>query len=347
MKLLYFSTHSILEFDEVKLFTELGHEVFSMGAFQNSNLGDSMRGPIPGLYDNPELRELSHQCTKEDIHPKLVEWMDVCIMMHNPPGVKHAQPWLANNWKKMKGKPVVWRSIGQSTRQIEEGIKEFRSKGLKIVRYSPKEESIPEYQGGDAMIRFYKDPNEYTGYLGTTERIVNVSQALFGGREVKSRGDHMSLQLFNKVVTGLPWKVFGPDNENAGENNGGLLSHEDMKQMLRLNRVYFYTGTRPASYTLALIEAMMTGIPIVSVGNAAGNDVYRDQKTFEVPEILGENGVAGYWSDSPTELHDYCDFLLKNPKKALEVGTAGRVRAIELFGKANIAIAWRDFLASL
>jgi hypothetical protein len=39
-----------------------------------------------------------------------------------------------------------------------------------------------------------------------------------------------------------------------------------MRATLRRARAYLYTGTQPASYTLGLIEAMMTGVPVVSIG---------------------------------------------------------------------------------
>lgn len=58
--------------------------------------------------------------------------------------------------------------------------------------------------------------------------------------------------------------MFGPGNEGAPES-GGMLSYEQMKQKMRENRAFFYTGTRITSYTLGFIEAFMTGIPIVSV----------------------------------------------------------------------------------
>jgi hypothetical protein len=38
MRLLYLSAHSVLEFDEVSLFRELGHYVFSPGAYVNPRI---------------------------------------------------------------------------------------------------------------------------------------------------------------------------------------------------------------------------------------------------------------------------------------------------------------------
>lgn len=349
-KILYLSCHETLENTEVKMFTELGYEVFSMGVYQTNNKGGKLRGEIPGLYDNEHLRAVALQGSKENLPEELIDWMDVCISMHNASQLgNHPQPWIAGNWEKFKksGKPVVWRSIGQSTGDVEKSLEPFRKDGLKIVRYSPREDSIGHYQGSDALIRFACDPTEFDGYTGDTPRLVNISQALFGGDGVRSRGDHMNLKEFEQVVQGFDWKVFGPNNQNAKANDGGMLSFEDMKTMLRFNRVFLYFGTRPASYSLAFMEALMTGIPIVSIGPALGNSVYTKQKTFEAHEIIGENGIAGFWSDSVEDLRKYCKMLLEDHELAIKVGQQGRLRAIQFFGKDLIGRQWQEFLTTL
>lgn len=347
MNILYYSAHEILEYDEVKLFTEMGHNVFSLGVYQNSNVG-ILRGPIPNLYDNPHLRGVALQCSKENTHQELIDWADIVFLMHNARTniEDHPQPWLKGNWEKFKKskKPIIWRGIGQSNGQIEKSLLPFRKEGLKIVRHSPADSTIPSYAGSDAMIRFYKDPEEYKDYNGQNPRIVNLSQSLFGNDTVKSRGDHMGIEFFKQVVDGFDWKVFGPDNENALEHDGGTLSFEDLKQMLRFNRVFFYTGTRPANYTLGFVEAMMTGIPVVSIGPEHGNEIYTDQKTFEAHELLGD---TGYWSDSFTQLRKYIADILSNQLLALELGAKGRARAIELFGKETIRKEWETFFVTL
>src|SRR3990167_4843636 len=326
----------------------MGYKVFSLGGvYQNENLGDNLRGSIPNFVPDPELGIIPQ--TKDNVHPDLVNWADIIIVTHNHPAKEHPQPWIANNWKLFKEskKPIIWRSIGQSNELVEESLKKFRKEGLKIVRYSPKEETIPSYQGSDALIRFYASPVEYDGYIGNIARLVNISQALFGGPNQNSRGDHMNLKEFKQIVEGSNWKVFGKDNENAGEHNGGVLSYEDLKSMLRFNRAYVYVGTRPAYYTLGFIEAWMTGIPIISIGNYFGNSIYTNQKTFEVPDLIGENGVAGFYSDSINDLRDYCKQLLEDQELAKKIGQAGRIKAIEYFGKDIIEQAWKDFFKIL
>lgn len=348
MNVLYYSAHEILEYDEIKLFTEMGHNVFSLGAYQTSNKGTGMRGEIPNLYDNPHLRGVAMQCSKENTHQELIDWADIILLMHNARvNVEDApQPWLSGNWEKFKKskKPIIWRGIGQSSQQIEEALQPFKKEGLKIVRHSPKDDTIPGYAGMDAMIRFYKDPEEYFGYNGQNPRVINLSQALFGSDAVKSRGDHMCLDFFKDVVDEFDWKVFGPDNEKAGDHNGGALAFEDLKQMFRFNRVFFYVGTRPANYTLAPIEAMMSGMPIACIGPEHGNEVYTNQKTFEMHELVGD---GGFWSDSGTELRRRIAELLNNKDLALEMGARARARAIELFGKDKIRKDWEAFFKTL
>lgn len=324
----------------------MGHKVFSLGGlYQESNTGNELRGPIPSfeiqkITDNPQ--------TKDNVGPDLIEWMDIAIVTHNAPSKEHLQPWIANNWKLFKEskKPIIWRTIGQSNVAVEESVTPFRNDGLKIVRYSPTEKNIPSFCGEDAMIRFYIDSEEYKGYVGNVPRVVNVSQGMFGSDTQEPRGKYMAKDIFDKVVEGLDWKIFGPGNDYAGEHNGGILSPQDLKSMLRLNRVFFYTGTRPAVYTLGFMEAFMTGIPVVSIGPDTGNAIF-NQKTFEVPDLIGANGEAGFWSDNPEELKNFIKILLDNQHLAQEMGAKGREKAIELFGKEKIKLDWDNFFKTL
>jgi len=333
MKILYLSCHSILEYDEVKLLTELGHDVFSMGSYINpESPHDKKRPPIQGKYDD-HLIELSHQYTKDNLHPELIEPFDVIIVIHIP-------QWITNNWEKMKHKKVIWRTIGQSHSGIENTLAKPREEGLKIVRYSPEEKTIPGYIGEDAMIRFYKDKNEFANWNGKTQQVITVSQSM------KARNIFCGFDIFQKATEGLPRKLYGPCNEDTGIE-GGLLSYEDLKANYRDSRVYFYTGTYPASYTLNFIEALMTGIPIVAIGAKLANiRAYPGLETYEIHKII-KHSENGFCSDSPDELRQNIEFLLVNPEEAKRIGEAGRKTAIELFEKETIKEQWKDFLDGL
>lgn len=336
--ILYLSTHEILEADEISLFTEQGHNVFSMGAYQNSNRGGTLRGEVKNLYQNEELKHIGLECSKENIRHELIDWADYIIVMHNPPieGSPYAQTWIVNNWPMFKYKKVVWRSIGQSISRIEKELSLYRDQGLKIIRYSPRERTIPFYAGEDAIIRFYKDPEEYKGWTGENKVLINFSQSM------KQRADDCGYKQFMQVSQGFNTKVYGPGNESFGDMWGGCVSHDEQKKVLRESRVYFYFGTAPASYTLALMEAMMTGIPVVAAGPKFSENRYPDQKTNEIEDII-KNGENGFVSNDVGELRKDVALLIKDDELAKRIGEAGRKTAINLWDKSKISQEWKQF----
>ena len=78
------------------------------------------------------------------------------------------------------------------------------------------------------------------------------------------RPEFCGLQFWLDATKGLPAKPAGPGSERL-PGGIGALGYDEMRQYLRSIRAYLYTGTQPASYTLGLIEAMMTGVPVVSI----------------------------------------------------------------------------------
>ena len=68
-KILYLSCHEVLEYDEVSLLLELGHEVFSPGAYvEPANPGGkTMRPSIPGVEIDPDLRAQYELISKAQI----------------------------------------------------------------------------------------------------------------------------------------------------------------------------------------------------------------------------------------------------------------------------------------
>jgi len=272
MRILYLSCHSINEYEDILLFTELGHEVISQGAYRDPrNPSDKSRPPIPEAYYNEELARLAPAKWGSLIPRKLIDWCDVVYIL----GIER---WLPPNWERFKHKHVVWRSIGQSTEHTERVLARYRREGLKIVRYSPYERTIPGYVGGDALIRFYKDPDEYKDWNGRVRQVITVAQSM------KKRDQFLKFHVFEKVTRGFPRRLYGHANDDVGDLWGGSLSYEGLKRVYRDNRVFLYTCTYPAPYTMAFMEAWMTGLPVVAIGPAlAGFNI-------EVPHLI-ENGV--------------------------------------------------------
>ena len=349
------SSHSVLEYDLLTLFTEidstlsenekLNLEIFSLGAYANPTLdADFLRSVIPHGKFYPELYQVYMQCDKDNIHDELLDWSNVVFFMHNSavPGDKYFQPWVVKNWKKIRerNKKIIWYSIGQSTQSIEKELKPYRDKGMNIVRYSPLEEKLPEFAGQDAMIRFYKDPDEFKGWVGDRLQIITVAQSF------KKRGDHLGYSLFDRVTANFQRKVFGTENEDLGDINGGRVSYQHLKNELKENRVFFYFGTIPAPYTLSFIEALCTGIPVVAAGpKLREHNAYR-WPNYEIPDII-TNGTNGFWSDNYDELTGFIDLLMKDKERAKAIGDAGRATAIKLFDKKMIMRQWADFLRKI
>lgn len=332
MKIHYLSCHEILEYDEVRLLTDLGHDVFSNGAYLDPEGHITLKRPgIPKLIAWPKLAEIAANTPKTALTAELIDPFDVLIVMHTPEQI-------ISNWDRIKHKRVIWRTIGQSTQSIEKKLERMRSEGLQIVRYSPKERNIPGYIGEDALIRFYKDPGEFCGWVGDSDEVVNFTQSL------KGRGQHVHYEEIMGSIAGFNSKVYGTDNDNLGAWNGGLVSFTKMLEVLKHARVFVYGGTWPASYTLSIIEAMMLGIPVVTIDRTLAQNVsYNDFEYFEADEIV-EHGVSGFVGHSVQEMRGYIERLVNDYSLAQEISKTGRKRAIELFGRDQISDQWRKFL---
>ena len=337
-KILYLSCHSILEFNEVKMLHELGHEVFPAGAYISPNQPhDNKRPPISGMTIRPDWLEQYNRLGQEGVDSRdcltkeFVDNFSIVIVMHLP-------RWIVKNWDAIKGGRVIWRTIGQSVASVEKLMAGYvHAGGLEIVRYSPQEINIPNFAGQDALIRFYKDPEEYNSWNGKNDRIITFAQ------NTKDRDTACNYTLFESATRGFSRHLFGPGNEGQ-DWTSGTVPYEQLKQELRNNRVYFYTGTHPASYTLNFIEAWMSGIPIIAIGSQHGNARHlKNHNLYEIPNLI-ENGVTGLVSDNIQELRAGCKQLLGNAELAATVGAAGRAEAIKHFGKDMIYAAWKEYL---
>lgn len=335
-------SHAVESYDQLKLYTEMGYEAVDIGGYIDPrNPHVPIRPPIPNAPFVPEIKTAidaldtrdNLRAAQEYIPSAVLEWLgdDGVLIYH------HYLDRLYNQWGHIRdwmrgssGRRVVWRTVGQSVTNNETQAIPYRLEGLEIVRYSPKEWNIPSFAGADALIRFYKDPAEWGGWTGDMAHVVNFTQCL------RQREPYTNWKFWDEATKGLPARPYGPGSEEI--DGAGETSWTKMRQVLRRARAYLYTGTQPASYTLGLIEAMMTGVPVVSIGPGWMNVFPYGSELFEGHEL------AGFWSDDPIQARGMLAEILSDEAHAAEISRSQRARAIELFGKQAIAEQWRAFL---
>lgn len=354
MNVLLLLAHSIEEYDQIKLFSKLGVNVFSLGGYIDPrHPHDDKRPALPDAPFFPDLKAVvdglgtpdNLAAAKRHIPDDIIDWADTIIVHHYPdvlwlPDENRSVPgWIAGNWDRIKHKRVIWRTVGQSVDGNESRMAQFRRDGLEIIRYSPKEANIPNYCGSDALIRFAKDPADWYGWTGERAVVGNVTQDLPG------RHPYTNAEFWLDATRGLPSVPAGPGSEKLG--GMGALTYEGMREYLRSIRAYLYTGTQPASYTLGLIEAMMTGVPVVSIGPSHMRIFPYGHLMFEGHELV-ETWIELFGGDYDPNQPDFARMLLahllRDGGEAQRLGEAQRSKAIDLFGIDTIADQWAAFL---
>jgi hypothetical protein len=341
VNILLLLAHSIEEYDQVSLFHGLGYDVFSIGAYTDpAHPTDDKRPALPEVPYHADLAALvegDQFAHKSHLPDGLIDWADVIIAHHfllphqlSPDGPVYGGA-IAGNWDRIRHKRVIWRTVGQSLPGVERDMRPFVTDGLQVVRYSPKERDMALFAGESALIRFYKDPAEWQGWTGELHAIGNITQHLM------QRGDATHGDFWREATKSLPTMAAGPGSEETG--GIGVLPYDEMRDYLRRVRAYCYTGTQPASYTLGLIEAMMTGTPVVSIGPMAWG-------SWGYPELFEAHELASYASNDPVVVRTRLSELLADDVFARQVSAATRQRALAMFGRDVIGAQWRDFLGA-
>lgn len=359
MNILLLASHAVAEYDDLRMFTDLGYDVFAPGGYEvPSRSGEGIRPPLPEAPHHPEFVDLCNQVraergepgtmidwAKAAIHDDIIEWADVIIAHH------FVDRWLGVQWPRIKHKRVIWRTCGQSNPDLERFMTQFVDQGLEVVRYSPTEEryfgEIGAFAGQHALIRFGKYPDDYGPWVGDQLVVGNLTQ------DMVNRGDACGYGFWREATRGLPVLPAGKGSDVIGGT--GDLSYAAMLNYLRSIRVYLYTGTTPASYTLGLIEAMLSGVPVVSIGAKAWGDGWHGSRLFEaaVDVSLAEREAGEQIRsivaqdrcfDNPDDARQVLGWFLDYPDKASTVSRAQRTRAVELFGIDTIGAQWKAFL---
>jgi len=342
MNILLLTSHAIAEYDDLRMLTDLGYNVFSIGGAYDEV---PFEGKRPAL-DVPTYPEFVQLCNRErEVHgepgpvidwakghisPEILDWSDVIIVHHFP------EQWIGAQWDRIKHKRVIWRTCGQSDPRLELAMARYHDDGMQIVRYSPNErkafEPIHAFAGEDALIRFGKYPSDYGPWTGEDEVIGNITQ------DMKRRGEACGYDRWVRLTEGFPVLPAGPGSEDMG--GYGTLTYPEMLAYLNRIRAYLYTGTIPASYTLGLMEAMLSGVPIMARGwDTPSLDYEWLGRLWEGSDIV-HPGFAG----TDYLIVEHFAMWLADIEYARTVGERGRKRAIALFDVATVGAQWKAFL---
>lgn len=167
------------------------------------------------------------------------------------------------------------------------------------------------------------DPGDYSGYEGDEPRVLRV------GNGLKDRDLMLGWSIQERILDGLPSTVAGLNPSLTGS----ILpeSWDAFRSLLVHHRVFLNTTLPPYEdgYNLAMLEAMATGMPVVSIAN---------------PSSPIEDGVNGFVSEDEKRLRERILELLEDRERAAAIGRKARETVVERFPIGRFLAEWRDVL---
>jgi glycosyltransferase involved in cell wall biosynthesis len=163
---------------------------------------------------------------------------------------------------------------------------------------------------------------EYDGGLERGIAVIN---------NLRLRGRRLGSDLYDQVARDVPIDLVGMNATQAG--GLGEIPHADLPAFLARYR-FFFNPIRYTSLGLAVIEAMMSGLPIVALA------------TTEMATVI-RNGVSGHTDTDVDKLIGHMRALLADPAAARALGEAARRYALERFAIGRFVADWEDALAAV
>ena len=107
--------------------------------------------------------------------------------------------------------------------------------------------------------------------------------------------------------------------------------YQALLELFNSARLYLHDGEQ--EYTIALAEALMSGLPIVS---------------FDLPGVRRyvRHGVNGFVGQTATQIRECCQILLESAEIAARFGAASRQIALRLFPESSWIRRWRKTICA-
>ncbi|HYE89312.1 MAG TPA: glycosyltransferase [Vicinamibacterales bacterium] len=205
---------------------------------------------------------------------------------------------------------------GPSYRAEVRGLLEA-SRGLTVVFISDSKRADWDLPGH--VITPGIDPAEYGGFHGSDARVLRV------GNLMRERDIMLGYSAQLAILARQPSTLLGlnaPPAEGRPSRDW-----DDLRAHYQSHRVYLNTTVDPYEdgYNLAMLEAMATGMPIVSTANPSSPIV---------------NGVNGYISADHSLLSARISQLLRDQNAAIELGAEAQRTVAQQFHIDDFAAKW-------
>jgi hypothetical protein len=167
------------------------------------------------------------------------------------------------------------------------------------------------------------EPNvKYTGELEKGIVVVN---------NLQRRGRRFGADIFTEVSKQIPLDLIGMDSKE----NGGLgeITHTQIPEFISHYR-FFFNPIRYSSMGLAVIEAMMTGLPVLALGTTEQASVIKNYET-------------GFIDSDVDYLVHKMKLLLTNKFLAREIGEEGKKYAVDRFDINRFTEEWKNIFESV
>lgn len=138
------------------------------------------------------------------------------------------------------------------------------------------------------------------------------------------RGRRLGADIHARLAARMPIDLVGMNAEEAG--GLGEIANPELPAFMARYR-FLFNPIRYTSLGLAVIEAMMVGLPVLGLA------------TTELATVV-HNGVEGWLATDPDELVPVMQHLLDEPALAQAWGLAARRAALERFGIERFAADW-------
>jgi hypothetical protein len=161
---------------------------------------------------------------------------------------------------------------------------------------------------------------EHVRYTGEIDRGIVIVNNL------ARRGRLAGADVYEQMREKVPLDLVGMGSEEVG--GLGEVQPPQLPEFEARYR-FFFNPIRYTSLGLAILEAMMIGLPIVGLA------------TTELVTVI-RNGENGFLDTEPANLVPHMQRLLADPREARQLGAAARATALERFNIRRFARDWEQ-----